>query len=353
MAQRPFVHALVILKVTRFYLTLCLLSGCIGLIKWRFVETRMGRRDQLTDSARTKLWMEYCRCNLSASSLYAIEHKLKGRTSENEAASFFFDRGKWSYYSKGGHVPRKPMVSALEQSCPGSATLLAHPLWQICRLQDGQASVVADSLFKGLRSTLVQRLFHVAKDDAAIGARKLVTKRTLTYLEGRGDLDGLAALSLLILESSELERHSAALDAGQALFRAMLRLPFLGSPALVKVAPDIFQLLCARIFPRARSTKQHICTDGIQYGHLVQLLRFAIDPHLARESANTSYPVLERLFSQPLFTSIGPLYFAAPIQDTYPSSPARFEDRGVITFAEHWQRAFCDLEVLNRDGFRP
>lgn len=280
------------------------------------IEAHVSQQSTLIKKPRSKLLAQYWLMQLEAKGMSGVSKKLsKALGAINPSAAHRLGHDKeWTKYVKGKQVPQPSLVSLIEPVVPGSMRLRNHVIWDICKLTPQMAAEMADELLEQLDTKARHRLFRPGK---VAPARKRVSAQLFRYLEERDDLDGLAALSLLVLESSGLGKDGLAIRAGESLFRATLRLPFSAERHLAKVAADLFELFRAQIFPYARSERQRLATDRVDYVKLIQLVELVMD-HLQSRVRVAGTDILRRVYCGGWTTPVGTLFFNAPLDDNYP-----------------------------------
>jgi hypothetical protein len=274
----------------------------------------MQRRDDLTDIPRTKAWAKFCRDALGAKSWYVVENALETGARGRDIKGRICQRGKWTDYAKGIHVPRERLTEQVELLIPGSLGVLTHPVWQIRDLPPERAAETANRFFSALSLEVGQRLFH--RTNELHSGRKRITQQTLVFLETQQDLSGLGALAMIVLEASWNENKRLAFQAGCVLFRALLRQSIAGPPWLILIATDLFELFRQRVFPYAADLNFRICLDGVDFPTLAKLVRFACD-YTTEEKKHFSRDIFfSKLFDQPWMTQVGYLTLLTPTKST-------------------------------------
>ena len=122
----------------------------------------------------------------------------------------------------------------------------------------------------------IEVLSLLFKTDPRTGAevRRGVTNRVLKVLGDKADLDGIAALAILLREAAEQGRSKMALAVGEALYRAILHAASRGNEQLRCVVPRIFAMLIQRVFPFACDRTRYLCFQGVTPENLCQLFVF-------------------------------------------------------------------------------
>lgn len=302
----------------------------------------MPRRDNLTDTPRTKAWAKFCRDALDAKSWYAVEIALEAEAFDRDTRGRICHRGKWNDYAEGIHVPQKRLVEQVELSIPGSAGVLNHPVWRIRDLPPEQAAQTAIRCFSDLSLEVRRSLFHGTNDLSL--ERKRITQQTLVHLETQQDLSGLGALAMIVLEASGNENKRLAFQAGCVLFRALLRLSIEGPPWLILIATDLFELCKQRVFPHAADRKYRICLDGVDFPGLGKLVRFACDYVTKEKKYFSQNHFLARLFDQPWITPLGHLMLFVPTKclRSYTRAGKEAQENHSLLI-KHWAEAHSKL----------
>ena len=251
---------------------------------------------------------------LTASTMYQVQKNLRIR-----AGAFELQNGirlrlghekEWIKYIRGQQLPNTSFVSKIEQLVPGSLRLRNHPLWEVCRLSPDEARIKAGYWFTQLPPAIAKRVLR--KNNGKL-IRRRFSQQMLTVLENRCDLDGLTALCLLTLESAGLGRGDLAIYAGAALFHSMLRLPFISPPYIAAIAPDLFELFQANIFPYAQSERKYLAVEQVDYKKLIQLIRLILEDY-EKKYGSPDLPLLFEGFIRSGWVSpVGILNFQAPI----------------------------------------
>lgn len=164
------------------------------------------------------LWFEKVRCETGIKTSYLLGKFFEPKTYRKNANGDPFHNNKWSKYAAGLSRPNPSLVSLVEQSAPGTAKLLKHPLWEILRNRGFTLSDKVDwiqRLDSDVQRVLLAR-HSSSKSKVSISAVKL------QMLERRADLDALAALSILMLEANRSGHTKEALDIGEYVYRVLL-----------------------------------------------------------------------------------------------------------------------------------
>ena len=273
---------------------------------------------------------------LSVNSMYQVEKTLKIKASAFESQTgirFHLGHEKeWIKYIRGQQLPNTSFVSEIEKLVPGSLRLRNHPLWEVCRLPPDEARIKAGYWFAQLAPAIVKR---VLKEENGKLIRRRFSQQMLTALESRCDLDALAALCLLTLESAGFGRDDLAICAGAALFHSMLRLPFISPPYIATIAPDLFELFQANIFPYAQSERKYLAVEQVDYKNLIQLIQLVLEDYRKKDSSPDLSFLFERMIRSAWMTPVGMLNFQASIVD---KTSASFQS-DLIDWPKEWKIA--------------
>lgn len=117
-------------------------------------------RDELTDRPRAKLWAEYCRHAIGARSMYATEKHFEATAFGKDQNGHWFHKNKWSGFARGIRVPQRSLANDVDKILPGSAGLLHHAFWSICKLPDWRIVEEADHWLTQLLPSVRRHLFR-------------------------------------------------------------------------------------------------------------------------------------------------------------------------------------------------
>ncbi len=233
----------------------------------------MARKDPVVDVPANAYWFENVRVRLGQKRPYGVE-KVVEPQGFRKMNSGYGHTNKWRNYKTGRRRPQAVLINKVESLCPGSAAVFEHPLWRVARLPDTKPLLPFSSTW--LRMLSIEVLALMFKTDPRTGAevRRGVTCRVLKVLGDRADLDGIAALAILLREAAERGQSKIAFSAGEALYRAILHAAWRGNEQLRCVVPRIFAMLIERVFPFARDRTRYLCFQGVTPESLCQLFVF-------------------------------------------------------------------------------
>ena len=306
----------------------------------------MGRRKDKIDFPRGKVWVEFCRKSLNAKSLYATEKALESEAFvyDEKSGRIACHQNKWRRYRNQGVIPRRQLIEQVEKVVPGSAAILNDPSWQIFRELASEERFDSVRMLRTLPPGIIKRLFIFGGEHDDLWNLRAVTERTITQLERRVDLAGMAALSVLIVESSRSGKGELALELGGALFCSLLRMAAGPDRVMAEAAPGLFDVLCERVFPKAASATRRLCVERVSFQQVAELAVYLAKVRQSGEQTrNRATPRFD--FSDGAFTQIGFLAFAAPCETIKktkkePKESKRCCDSSII---ELWGIAYAKL----------
>jgi len=309
----------------------------------------MSRRKDSVDIPRVKVWVEHSKLALGVKSLYALEQRLEpdAFSYESESGKVENHRNKWRRYWKDGVEPRRKLIEYVETKAPGSRERLTDPCWTVLRaLASDDQDIQPLALLRMLPPGILKQLFAFGGESDGVWRRRPLTERTIKRLERRDDIAGLATLSILVVEAQLSGKGHLALELGGALFYALVRLPFGRDRALAAAAPELFKLLCERVFPRARSNTRQLCVEKVNFSQLVELVGLVLDSRDGSNGAGCQRnQTLDMLFDTAWSTSVGFLQFLAPYQELRPAKKAPKEQTRICDMwvLAYWDNAYQEL----------
>lgn len=309
----------------------------------------MSRRKDFSDLCRIRLWVEFCRSSLGVNSLYALEQRLEQGAFQLNARGKITHRNKWRRYLSKGVMPNRRLVVSVETSIPGSTAVLNHLCWDMFRTLANGAGVDTDAFLRRACPGVLKLLYGFDTPESGGWRRRALREATIARLERRDDLDGIAVLSLLIVEAHQAGKGALAIELGGALFYALLRLPFSSNQALVRVAPQLFDVVKERVFPFARSTTNWLSMEGVSYDRTAQLVRVVLESQEGGLAGYRAREVLDRLFESGWLTPVGFLSFSAPCggqnsQDRRRKASLRICGDWIV---DTWDAAFEELNLAS------
>lgn len=249
------------------------------MLKQENTKSRKPRRDELVDSACTSYWYETVRCSLRLTSPYAMERRLEPAVFQRRKDSDDSPHNKWLYYRNGKHSPRKGMVEHVSVLVPESDAALDHVFWKVSR-ESGAISEKADG-WLGKLDAAINPWFFRTNPESGTSERRSATPFVLKRLGARLDLDGIAALTIIIRESVEVGKSKLAMEATEQLYFLLLRISVLGKEPLRCVVDKIFEICKARVFPKVRHKGYCYCVSEVNFQALSRLLSLGYQNHSA------------------------------------------------------------------------
>jgi hypothetical protein len=315
----------------------------------------VSRRKDFSDLCRTRSWVEFCRSSLGVNSLYALEQRLEQGAFQLNARGTITHRNKWRRYLSEGVMPNRRLVASVETAIPGSSAVLNHLCWDVFRSLINGEGVDTEAFLRRACPGALKLLYGFDAPEHGGWRRRALREATIARLERRDDLDGIAVLSLLIVEAHQAGKGALAIELGGALFYALLRLPFSSNQVLAKVAPQLFDVVRERVFPFARSTTNWLSMERVSYERTAQLVRVVLE---SQEGGLTGYrarEVLDRLFESGWLTPVGFLSFSAPCggqnsQDRRRKASLRICGDWIV---ETWDVAFKELNLASAKNGEP
>lgn len=306
----------------------------------------MARKDPVVDVPANAYWFENVRVRLGQKRPYGVE-KVVEPQGFRKMNSGYGHTNKWRNYKTGRRRPQAVLINKVESLCPGSAAVFEHPLWRVARLPDTKPLLPFSSTW--LRMLSIEVLALMFKTDPRTGAevRRGVTGRVLKVLGDRADLDGIAALAILLREAAERGQSKIAFSAGEALYRAILHAAWRGNEQLRCVVPRIFAMLIERVFPFARDRTRYLCFQGVSPEKLCRLFIFSCQQR--SEQFCSGRLLLASDVDMVIFPGwIGPLgflHFSPPIRSIDDAGSQSFLDENHAALVCMWKVASLSLEA--------
>lgn len=309
----------------------------------------MSRRKDFSDLCRIRSWVEFCRSSLGVHSLYALEQRLEQGAFQLNARGKITHRNKWRRYLSKGVMPNRRLVASVETAIPGSSVVLNHLCWDVFRTLANGADVDIEAFLRRTCPGVLKLLYGFDTPESGGWRRRSLREATIARLERRDDLDGIATLSLLIVEAHQAGKGALAVELGGALFYALLRLPFSSNQVLANVAPQLFDVARERVFPFACSATSRLSMGQVRYEQITQLIRVVLKSQEGGLAGYRAREVLDRLFGRGWLTPFGFISFSAPCsgqnsQDRRRKSSQRICGDWIV---ETWDAAFEELNLAS------
>ncbi|MFK2932768.1 hypothetical protein [Dyella agri] len=207
-------------------------------------------RDALTVLIRG-LWFEHLRLETRQVTAYGVGKQIQPQTYKPATEGRWPQHHNlWAKYARGIHSPGPETVRAAEQLVPGSSELLIAVAWKALDLSHPIGSN-GDALLRRLRHGVQAAVFQPRPLQAGHYLRRTTPNLPLQMLECQADLDGLAALVILLREAYEAADYGRAFAIGRSMHAALL-LATSYTPLLL-VASELFEFFVRKIFPLATS----------------------------------------------------------------------------------------------------
>lgn len=197
------------------------------------------------------LWFEHLRLETRQVTAYGVGKQIQPQTYKPAAEGRWPQHHNlWVKYARGIHSPGPETVRAAEQLVPGSSDILIANAWKALDLSHLIGSN-GDALLRRLRHGVQAAVFQPRPLQAGHYVRRTTPNLPLHMLECQADLDGLAALVILLREAYEAKDYARAFVIGRSLHVALL-LATTYTPLLL-VASELYEFFVRKIFPLATS----------------------------------------------------------------------------------------------------
>ncbi|WP_157510270.1 hypothetical protein [Lysobacter sp. Root559] len=153
----------------------------------------------------------------------------------------------WAKYAQGRHLPGSRTISACALRAPGTSEILQTAAWEALDLTHplGEGG---DTLLRRLRPSVQEAVFDKSLRRGRY-QRRSSQLRPLRLLEGEADLDGIAALVVLLREAHEAGNAARAFNIGRSLHSALLMAT--NRTPLFYIALELFDFFISEVFPLA------------------------------------------------------------------------------------------------------
>lgn len=198
-------------------------------------------------------WFEILRMRLGQDSAYGVGKRVQPHTYRSRAGKQWPQHHNlWAKYARGVHLPGKKTLEAANALAPCAGAVLASGAWEAFDTST-PLGAGGDDLLRRLRLGVQQAVFDPRRLEAGNYIRRDTPVRPLRMLEGQADLDGVAALVILLREARESGDFARALEIGRSLYAALLTASM--STPLLLIAPELFEYFNRVIFPLASDTE--------------------------------------------------------------------------------------------------
>lgn len=198
---------------------------------------------------RGAAWFETLRTRLGQDSAYGVGKRVQPHTYRPRAGHQLPQHHNlWAKYARGAHLPGKKTLAAANQLVPEAGAIMAASAWNALDTSTPLGDR-GDHLLRRLRLGVQQAVFDPRRLDAGDYVRRDTPVRPVRMLEGQADLDGVAALVILLREANECGDLAHALEIGRSLYSALLTATT--STPLLLIASELFEYFNRIIFPLA------------------------------------------------------------------------------------------------------
>jgi hypothetical protein len=175
------------------------------------------------DVLRVGYWFEQLRESLSAVTAYAVGKCVQPWTYQKATQNHgVYHHNLWTRYAKGQLVPGAETVRAAEVAVPGSSDWLRAVLWEALDFRR-ELSVSADQWLRRLRPSVQSAVYDKRHLELGLYRRRTSLAKTLEMLECQAsDLDGVAALVILLREAHASNNRQRCFQIGQSLHATLL-----------------------------------------------------------------------------------------------------------------------------------
>lgn len=197
---------------------------------------------------RAAAWFEILRSRLGQDSAYSVGKRVQPHTYRPCAGHQLPQHHNlWAKYARGAHLPGKKTQAAANRLVPEAGSIIAASAWDALDVS-APLGDRGDNLLRRLRLGVQQAVFD-RPFEAGDYVRRDTPARPLRMLEAQADLDGVAALVVLLREAKECGNLARTLDIGRSLYSALLTSSI--STPLLWIAPELFEYFNRIIFPLA------------------------------------------------------------------------------------------------------
>ncbi|TXI92099.1 MAG: hypothetical protein E6Q34_06695 [Burkholderiaceae bacterium] len=306
----------------------------------------MARRDPVVDIPANAYWFENVRVKLGQKRPYGVE-KVVEPQGFRKMDSGYGHTNKWRNYKSGRRRPQAVLVNKVESLCPSTAAVFDHPLWKVARLPDTASLLPLSATWLRMLNIEVLTLLFKRDQRTGVEIRRGVTGRVLRRLCHRADLDGIAALAILLREAAERGELKTAIAAGDALYRGILHVATRGNEQLRCVIAKIFAMLIQRVFPFARDRTSYFCFQGVSPEKLCRLFVFScqLRSEQFRSGRVLQASDVDMTISPGWCGPLGFLYFSPPVRTINRAGAQSILDENHSALICMWETASASLDV--------
>jgi len=194
-------------------------------------------------------WFEAVRLAARERTAYAVGKKVQPHTYKSKCGDRApYHNNVWVRYAHGLVRPGSETVKAASLIAPAAGDVLTAHAWSA--LDVGQPiRDKGDELLRSLRVGVQEAIFDPTYMKMGRYVRRPTLGRTLRMLEVRADMDGVAAIVVLLREAHNAGDRAKAFTIGQSLHDALLMAAM--STPLLCLRLELFEFFIDRIFPMA------------------------------------------------------------------------------------------------------
>lgn len=201
------------------------------------------------DVLRGGAWFEALRLSTCQESAYGVGKRIQPQTYRpREAGRWPQHHNLWAKYAQGVHVPGAKTRAEASRVDPEADDLLTAAAWTAMDVGTPLGSH-GDVLLRRLRLGVQQAVFEPRGLPAGRYRRRSAPVLPLRLLASQADLDGVAAMVVLLREAHEAGNSARAFDIGRALHGTLLTAT--SSLPISLLAPELLEFFIQAIFPLA------------------------------------------------------------------------------------------------------
>lgn len=293
------------------------------------------------DPVAIAYWFEGVRIALGQKRPYGVEKLIEPEVFK-KCKSGYSHNNKWRGYKTGKHAPSRAIIQKAEALCPGSAHAFVETFWNTARaMSSSQVGNQADTLLRQLPIDLMPLFFRI-DPKTSHEIRRGVTDRILNALSRRTDLNGLAALSIVIREAAEKRQYKLLMQAGEHSYHLILRLATEGDERVQILLPKILDILRMRVLSFVRDRTHRFSLGELDSSTFCALLPWSIDRHAEYfRSLGRSVEIdkKELSWARGLVLPNGWVSFGFPIRPLAPDGRWAEDEKGFNIGISAWKEA--------------
>lgn len=221
------------------------------------------------NKVRRILWYYFIERRLSAHSAYEVEGLLDINAFYRNEYGELSNKNKWIRYKNGNVSPNKSLLLSVEKKLPGSSHIFNHVLWTILQ---NKTTLSYERCLTQLAPDIQRLVFQKGNLSFLSEVRRsAVTDKKLQAIERRANIDALACITILLLESLENKNSKLTLSLARSLFRVLLVL--CASLPWQFCQSDLFIIFRENVFSRIASDEYRIQLDEYDFNNSIELLK--------------------------------------------------------------------------------